>query len=462
VSDNTTLNTGSGGDVIATDDLTTLNGGGVTNVKAQRVKVGFGSDGVLRDVDASNGLPIDSELPAAAALADATANPTAPAVAAHLMGWNGATWDRVRSEADAATTAQNLSTSSTANAVTLSGLNADATLGVQITGTWTGTVIVEGTLDGSNWFALPILSFAGVLTAAGTTTANGQWQAEMSGLASVRARCSVTGTGTAVVSLRATKTTGLVGLDAPLPAGSNVIGALTANQSVNIAQVAGGTAAANNGTSSANTLRVTVASDSTGQINTLGNIADNAAFTDGTTRLHMAGFIFDETAGTALTENDAAAPRIDSKRATVGVIEDATTRGQRAAVNTSGGLAVTPTPHTAGGLSISRVISAASTNATSAKGSAGQVFTIIAMNTNAAVRYLKLYNKATAPTVGTDTPVLTLPIPGNTAGAGFVLDTGGMGIAFATGIAYALTTGVADNDTGAVAANEIVVNVLFK
>lgn len=123
---------------------------------------------------------------------------------------------------------------------------------------------------------------------------------------------------------------------------------------------------------------------------------------------------------------------------------------------------INPEPQTANGLTISRTLSAASTNATSVKASAGQVYTIYAHNTNAAVRFLKLYNKASAPTVGTDTPVMTLPIPGNTSGAGFALDTGGMGIAFGTGIALALTTGIADADTGAVAANEIVVNLLFK
>jgi len=63
-----------------------------------------------------------------------------------------------------------------------------------------------------------------------------------------------------------------------------------------------------------------------------GNVVDNAAFVDGTTRLSMGGYIFDETAGTALTENDAAAARIDSKRAQVMVIEDGTTRGLRAGV----------------------------------------------------------------------------------------------------------------------------------
>lgn len=123
---------------------------------------------------------------------------------------------------------------------------------------------------------------------------------------------------------------------------------------------------------------------------------------------------------------------------------------------------VNPQPQTAGGLSMSKTISAASTNATSVKASAGQVYSIQAFNLAAAPRYLKLYNKASAPTVGTDTPVKTLMIPGNTAGAGFILDTGGMGLAFSTGIAFALTTGIADSDTGAVAVNEIVVNIDYK
>jgi hypothetical protein len=123
--------------------------------------------------------------------------------------------------------------------------------------------------------------------------------------------------------------------------------------------------------------------------------------------------------------------------------------------------AVQPIPGTSGGLSISRVISAATTNATSVKASAGQVYSIYAHNVNAAARFLKLYNKASAPTVGTDTPVLTLPIPGNAAGAGFVWDVP-PGIAFGTGIALAITAAVTDADTTAVAANEIVVNLLYK
>lgn len=103
-----------------------------------------------------------------------------------------------------------------------------------------------------------------------------------------------------------------------------------------------------------------------------------------------------------------------------------------------------------------RLVSAASTNATSVKGSAGAVGWVYAVNLNAAVRYLKFYNKATSPTVGTDTPVATLPIPASTTGAGFMIPIPG-GVSFTTGIAYATTTGAADSDTAAVAANEIFV-----
>jgi hypothetical protein len=101
-----------------------------------------------------------------------------------------------------------------------------------------------------------------------------------------------------------------------------------------------------------------------------------------------------------------------------------------------------------------RLVSAATTNATSVKASAGQIGFIFAINLNAAIRYLKLYNKASAPTVGTDTPIATLPIPASSTGAGFML-TIPSGVNFSTGIAYATTTGVADSDTAAVAANEI-------
>jgi hypothetical protein len=113
------------------------------------------------------------------------------------------------------------------------------------------------------------------------------------------------------------------------------------------------------------------------------------------------------------------------------------------------------------GLSMHKLISANTTNATSVKASAGKVYSIQVFNNNASQRFFKFYDKATAPTVGTDTPVKVIAIPGNTSGSGAVL-AWGRGLTFANGVAYALTTGVADSDTNAVAANEIVVNVDYK
>lgn len=121
---------------------------------------------------------------------------------------------------------------------------------------------------------------------------------------------------------------------------------------------------------------------------------------------------------------------------------------------------VSEIPATAGGCLISRTLSANNTTGISVKGSAGQIFGIIATNVNAAARFLKIYNTS-SPTVGTTTPAMTIPIPGNTSGAGLVF-TLPSGIAFGTSIGIGITTGVADNDTGAPAANEVVVNILYK
>ena len=84
--DNLTVTSGTG-TTIAADDV-----GGALH---QRVKMTWGADGTGNDVNATTPLPVDSELPTAAALADAATNPTAPMIGANLQGYNGATWDRV-------------------------------------------------------------------------------------------------------------------------------------------------------------------------------------------------------------------------------------------------------------------------------------------------------------------------------------------------------------------------------
>ena len=95
------------------------------------------------------------------------------------------------------------------------------------------------------------------------------------------------------------------------------------------------------------------------------------------------------------------------------------------------------------------------------KGSGGQVYWVHCMNLAASARYLKVDNATAASvTVGTTTPVLTFPLAtqGDTNGAGFTLAIPN-GIAFSTAITVAATTGVADNDTGAPGANEVIINL---
>jgi hypothetical protein len=78
------------------------------------------------------------------------------------------------------------------------------------------------------------------------------------------------------------------------------------------------------------------------------------------------------------------------------------------------------------------------------KGSAGRLFGIYLVNSNAAARYLKIFN-ATAPTLGSASAVLDIAIPPNSASAVFIKFEGG--IPFTTAITAAITgaRGVTDN-----------------
>jgi hypothetical protein len=96
--------------------------------------------------------------------------------------------------------------------------------------------------------------------------------------------------------------------------------------------------------------------------------------------------------------------------------------------------------------------SAATTNATSVKASAGNVFGLAVSNQSAAAKFLKIYNKASAPTVGTDIPILTVPIPVANCVA---LDLGYEGLRCSTGIALAITNLIADADATAVAVGDV-------
>jgi hypothetical protein len=222
------------------------------------------------------------------------------------------------------------------------------TLLVQVTGTYTGALSLQGTVDGVTWVTITqASSFLNIATAALAATiasaAQGIFAAGCSGFAKVRITALAAVTGTAVVSIRTVSGDPFLTPILPLPAGAATIG--------NVGLVAGAANVGNTGV----------------------------------------------------------------------------------AANTS----VVPSNATLG----------ATTSATVVKASAGTVFGVDILNNTAAIVYLKLYDKATAPTVGTDIPVVVIAVPIG----GFASHTlGGMaGRRFSAGISYAVTTGVADTDTAA-------------
>lgn len=78
-------------------------------------------------------------------------------------------------------------------------------------------------------------------------------------------------------------------------------------------------------------------------------------------------------------------------------------------------------------------------------------------NASGAVRYMKLYNKATAPVPGTDVPLFSIPLaPGNNnVNPDIPIGT------FALGLGVAFTTGSADLDTGAVAIADVIGTISY-
>lgn len=101
--------------------------------------------------------------------------------------------------------------------------------------------------------------------------------------------------------------------------------------------------------------------------------------------------------------------------------------------------------------------SAASTNGALILTGTSGLQAFYATNIGATVAFVKLYNKATAPTVGTDVPAMILVVPAAVSGVPGVctLPIGFSGFRFALGLGIAITGAVADSDTTAVTAGQV-------
>lgn len=245
-------------------------------------------------------------------------------------------------------TTQNLVPAGAATANSAIELTTDGkdTVAVQVTGTYTGALSLQGTVNDTSWVTLGGNVFQQITTGAlSATIASGTQSIFLAGIGAftkIRLTALAAVTGTAAVTLRAVDGNSLVALDGPIPAGSAAIGSVTV----------------------------------------------------------------------------------------------------------SGTATVTPANATA-----YSAVTTASTNGANVKNAAGNLYEITCSNPTATPVYVKLYNKASAPTVGTDVPILTIVVAANST---VPLQLGVVGKRFATGISIAATGAIAASDaTNAVAGVQI-------
>lgn len=473
MADNVTLNSGSGGSTLATDD--------VAGVQHQRVKIEYGVDGSATDVSDTNPLPID----------DAGGSLTVDNAALSVTGGGvEASALRVTLASDSTgvisvdDNGSSLTVDNAALSITGGGVEASAlrvTLASDSTGVLSvddngGSLTVDGTVAVTNT-NIDNLNSSDFDTGAGTdTTPSIGIAVPASGGAAV-----ITGDPTNGLDVDVTRVQGTVTVDASgtaVPVTDNG-GSITVDNAA-LAITGGGV--------EASALRVTIASDSTGLVSVDDNggslTVDNAALsvtgggveasalrvtlaTDSTGVLSVddnGGSLTVDNGGTFAVQVSSALPAgtnaIGKLAANSGVdIGDVDILSIAAGTNLVGDVGISGA-RTSGGTTLYKNIDVDETE-DQVKASAGQIYWIHAMNLSASVLYLKIYNATAASvTVGTTVPDLTFPIPtqGDTNGAGFAISIPN-GIAFSTAITIAATTGVADADSGAPGTNACVVNL---
>jgi hypothetical protein len=190
-----------------------------------------------------------------------------------------------------------------------------------------------------------------------------------------------------------------------------------------------------------NTVATTVGGDALTALQLIDDViyTDDAAFTPGTSKVLVVGAQADDASTDSVDEGDAGGLRMTLDRK----------------------LITNPQPHSAGGLSIFRSIDLDEGTLEVVKNAPGCLYGMWVTNNATTTRWIKFYD-ATSGTAGTGTPVITIGIPGNSSDDVSGLFSSGHGIMFATGICVGAVTGVADNDTGAPSANDVVINLFYK
>lgn len=171
-------------------------------------------------------------------------------------------------------------------------------------------------------------------------------------------------------------------------------------------------------------------------------IADDAAFTVATTPVQPVGYLADSTSTDSVNEGDLGAARMTLDR-----------------VAYAGAAAVADISQATASCYIT---SAASTNSTNCKASAGNIYAIHVTNTTTTNYFLRLYNASSAPTCSSATGFIeTIPALGASANGGINGRVVPAGEAYDTGIGFCLTGGGSSTDNTN-AATGVYVSIRYK
>ncbi|MBX2825823.1 MAG: hypothetical protein KTR33_13915 [Gammaproteobacteria bacterium] len=476
--DNTTLNTGSGGDVIRTDDDGTA--------KWQYVKLAFGADNTYNIVtdQSTNPLPVvlaDADTGYLSTISSAihsedAAHTTSDAgipplgVRQDTQASFGADGDYVPLSIDAngAVRVNAVNAGGTANADDVAGASDSGAVMLGIRDDVL-TTLTQAELDYSQ---LRINS-----TGALWTTVDGTVTVDNGGTFAVQAAQS--GSWTVTANLSATDNAVLDSIDSAVNGTLTVSGTVTANLSatdnavLDTIETNTDFGTVTGGGTETGALRVTLANNSTGVVSVDdgggsltvdGTVTANLSATDNTVLDNIetnTGAIQTavELIDNAISGTEMQVDVVAALPAGTNNIGDVDVASIAAGANLVGDVGLSGA-RTSGGTTIFRSIDLDESEE-EIKSTAGQIYWIHAMNLATATRFLKVYNATAASvTVGTTTPVMTFPLAtqGDTNGAGFTLSIPN-GIALGTAITVAATTGIADSDTGAPGANEVIVNI---
>lgn len=191
-------------------------------------------------------------------------------------------------------------------------VSSQGSIGIQITGTWSGTITFKSSIDGTTFVSLGVVSVADTTAAKVlTTTANGTFQATVAGLRTVRVHFTTRASGTATISARMTTVAGKFGVggssstgtvtsvDLTVPAIFSVTGnPVTTSGTLALAlatQTTNKVFAAPNGSTGVPTFRALVAADMPAILGSMsaplliGTLTDATAFGYGVTAIYVQG-----------------------------------------------------------------------------------------------------------------------------------------------------------------------------